>query len=211
MAAKDKRSAVVDLYRSRKTVRENKDALLVSQQFVHYSIKRFRETGEVLDHPRSGRPRSIRTPQFVEKIRSWIRRKPNRSMNTMAQEFNVATKTVRNIVHKDLGLHLYTLLLSAAAKKKRLDRSCQLLRLVGPKKSPIVIWMNEKLFNVEKAFNSHNDRVIASDLSAVPEAYKIIQKRQKPASVIVWAAVADSGEKSLIFIMEEGIRINSQV
>ncbi len=96
-------------------------------------------------------------------------------------------------------------LLSNATKKKRHERSWELLHLVSCEDSPLVIWTDEELCNSKEAFNSQNDRVIANDdLSSVPKAFKTIPMRQKSASIMVWSAVADSGEKSPIFFTEQG-------
>ena len=52
--------------------------LNISQKFVYRTIQRFRETGDVVDRARPGRPRTARTTKTVEAVGSRIRRNPLR-------------------------------------------------------------------------------------------------------------------------------------
>ena len=75
----------------------------------------------------------------------------------------------------------------------------------------VLIWSDEKMFAVESVTNNQNDRVYAhgpGDLSINVRSHLI---RQKPASVIVWAAVASDGSKSPLVVIDEGVKVNSQV
>ena len=48
--------------------------LKISERFVYRTLERYRDTGDVVDRDRSGRPRSVRTKKAVEAIRSRINR-----------------------------------------------------------------------------------------------------------------------------------------
>ena len=52
--------------------------LQISERFVYSTIQRFSETGSVNDPHRSGRPRTVRTPQAVKAVAARIRRNPVR-------------------------------------------------------------------------------------------------------------------------------------
>ena len=49
---------------------------------VRDTIRRYRETENYNDRPRSGRPRTARTPAKIRKIKGWTQRNPNSRMNS---------------------------------------------------------------------------------------------------------------------------------
>ena len=58
----------------------------VSKKLVWSTVKRFQETGQAVDRPRSGRPVTKRTDKAIKIISEKIRRNSNRSMRKMAKE-----------------------------------------------------------------------------------------------------------------------------
>lgn len=75
----------------------------------------------------------------------------------------------------------------------------------------VLIWCDEKIFTVQAAVNSQNDRVYAHSAQRLPEGYRTNFCRQKPVGVMVWAAVASNGSKSHLVFIQEGVKMNSQV
>eukprot|EP00095_Tigriopus_kingsejongensis_P011975 maker-scaffold906_size82779-snap-gene-0.13 protein:Tk11975 transcript:maker-scaffold906_size82779-snap-gene-0.13-mRNA-1 annotation:"1 transposase" len=159
--------------------------------------------------PYKDRSRPIRTRSLIKAVSNKIRRNPVRSMNLMAKDYNVSRRTMQRVVKEDLGLRPYKMqkrqLLSEATREKRLARSKILKRWLATHPDVIVIYSDEKLFDIERKFNSHNDRVISKDLSRVDPNVKFVFKRQKPESVMIWAAVASNGKKSPIFRIPDGV------
>lgn len=183
---------------------------------VYNVVKRYKETGGTSDRPRSGRPRSARTPQLKRSVREKIRRNSKRSIRQMAKDHGVAYGTMHSLVTKDLGCSSYRMqkrhVLSEATKEKRLDRSRKMLNVVKSGTKPAIIFSDEKLFNVEIAFNPQNDRILSqTTISQVPVNEKSVFKRQKPASVMVWAAVTSDGKKSPLIFVPEGVKISGTV
>jgi transposase len=43
--------------------------LKITRDKVYRTVKRLRETGSTADRPRSGRPRSVRTPELINKVK----------------------------------------------------------------------------------------------------------------------------------------------
>ena len=90
------RSKIIELFMAGKSQREILSDLkdeLVNRQLVYRTIKRYKDTGSVLDRPRSGLPTSVSTPQLKKKIASWITRR--RSIRKMARDFSVIHESVR--------------------------------------------------------------------------------------------------------------------
>ena len=53
---------------------------------------------------KSGRPRMVGTPQVINAVRSKIKRNPVRKQKIMAQEMDIAPRSMSRIIKQDLGL-----------------------------------------------------------------------------------------------------------
>ena len=102
-------------------------------------------------------------------------------------------------------------LLSDATKKKRLKRSKLLLKKILDDTQPTVLWTDEKLFAVQAIHNSQNDRIWTKNKESVPVELRTSFRRQKPASVMVWAGIMSSGLKTPLVFVEDGVKINQHV
>ena len=100
-------------------------------------------------------------------------------------------------VEKNLGTYPYKLqksqMLSEVTKQKRVQRAKGLLKRHKDGTLKNLVFSNKKIFTVEAAFNHQNDRVQSKSLLAKPEGMKKIHRSQKPASLIVWAALSSEG------------------
>ena len=70
---------------------------------MYHIIQRYKETGSLKDRARSGRPRNVRTPE-LRAIRKRIVRNRRRSMQKMSRDFGISSRSIRRVVHDDLGL-----------------------------------------------------------------------------------------------------------
>ena len=98
------REAMIKLHRAGYTNSEIVKLIKVPRSTVHHTGKRFKELGNLADRPRSGRPRSTRTPKLVKAVEARIKRNPQGSMRKMAREMDVDEKNMRNVVKTDLKL-----------------------------------------------------------------------------------------------------------
>ena len=57
-------------------------------------------------------------------------------------------------------------------------------------------------------FNSQNDKILAKSANSIPCLLKSIYCCQKPASIMVWAAIFKSRRSSFIFV-KEGTKVNA--
>ena len=71
-----------------------------------------------------------------------------------------------------------------------------------------IVFSDEKMFTVEAQFNPQNDRVLARHSEDIPEDMLTVYRRQKAASVMVWAAVSKTWKSPLIFV-KEGAKVNT--
>ena len=149
------RSEIIELFMAGKSQREILSDLkdeLVNRQLVYRTIKRYKDTGSVLDRPRSGRSTSVSTPQLKKKIASRITRNRRRSIRKMARDFSVSHESVRKVVRNDLGLKSlkrHTVHhLTPALRQKRFQRSKKLLARLAVGAENNVLFSDEKIFTV---------------------------------------------------------------
>ena len=67
------------------------------------------------------------------------------------------------------------------------------------------------MFTVEAVTKMQNDRVCAHSPGDLSVNVRSHLRRQKPASVMVWADVASDGSKSPLVVIDEGVNVISQV
>ncbi|XP_045462489.1 uncharacterized protein LOC123672444 isoform X2 [Harmonia axyridis] len=106
----EKRTAVITLHNAGKQPSEILKQLRgvgVTRLFVYRTLKRYRETGDVVDRVRTGRPRVVRTKKNIKAVRERIRRNPVRKQKVMAREMKISARSMSRILRDDLGMRAY--------------------------------------------------------------------------------------------------------
>ena len=211
-----KRSKIISLFESGKSAGEIFKMLgqeNFSRKLIYRTIKRYKETGSFNDKARSGRPRTERTIGLKAKVQKRIVRNPRRSMRKMARDFGVSSRTIRRVVHDQLGLKSLKRrkvhMLTKSIREKRLQRSRILLSRAAESVVDKILFSDEKLFTIEEVTNSQNDRIVSTSVKDIPEEVRFIPKCQKPASVMVWGGISANSRTNLIFV-PSGVKINSK-
>ncbi|QQP53727.1 Putative DD37D maT transposase [Caligus rogercresseyi] len=131
---------------------------------------------------------------------------PARSMNKMAQEYNVSARTIGKVVKAGLGMKPFKYrkihLLNEATRGKRKATSKLVLKWHADNPSVVVIFSDEKLFETTKKFNPQNDRILE------------YQKRLPDAEAGICdylGTVASNGKKSPLLRIPDGVKINKIV
>lgn len=104
---KELRAGIIRLFEQGKSGRQIAKDMNLPQRTVSDAIKRYQETGSHEDRPRSGRPRTARTPANKRKIKARIQRNKNSRKNStrkMGAALGISEASVRRILHKDLGV-----------------------------------------------------------------------------------------------------------
>lgn len=188
--------------------------LEISLMFVHRTIKRYAETSSVEDLPRSGRPRSVRTPALVKAVKARILRNPVRKQKLMAFQMKLSRETLKRVINQDLGLHAYKKktghLLNARLKKIRKERSQMLVRRYANNEHRSILFSDEKIFTIEEHFNKQNDRVYAHSSAEASEKISRVQRGHHPSSVMVWLGVSYLGPTEVHFC-QKGVKTGAKV
>ena len=161
MSAKEKRGAVIALHNEGVSSSEIAKGHKMYVVTVCKQIKHYNKLVTLDDRPRSGRPVTATTKKNKEKIRSRIRRNPQRSMRKMAKDIQISEGSVRKIVKKQLKFHPYKLakayLLTDKMKGERLKRAHKMRRLATAGRHHSILFTNEKILTVEQHHNSQNN------------------------------------------------------
>ena len=157
--------------------------LLIPRQRVSRTIKRYREFGNDQDRSRSGRPLTAVTPENINKVKCRIYRSPEQSMCKMAKEIGINEFSVRKIVKGKLRLRSYKInrvhFLNNRTKTQRLQKCRKMKRLVAAGRLQRVLFTDEKIFTVQRHFNSQNNRQLLRKKGLVA---KLIQRSLFPHS-----------------------------
>ena len=69
-------------------------------------------SGSALSSKPSGRPRNVRTPENMQRVRASVQQSPRRSARKHAAALGIADRTVRQILHADLKMHPYKMMVA---------------------------------------------------------------------------------------------------
>jgi transposase-like protein len=86
------------------------------QKSILRYVESHRNRGSVIDAKRTGRRRSVRNEETVERVQAAITYTPKKSARRLSQEIGVNRETVRNILRKELNLLPYKVQVSHKLK-----------------------------------------------------------------------------------------------
>ena len=186
--------------------------LKITRNLVYRTVKRLRKTGFICDRKRSGRPRSARTQQLVNKVKCRLYRKPKQSIRKMASQLRASRSTVQRVVVEELGLRPYKKRkahgLTQKQQAKRLPRIKALLERFADKDLDRLVFSDEKLFCLEEKHNSQNVRVYAASFEDIPEHLRTVERFLYEKRIMIWCGVSKKGKLPLHFV-EPGTKINA--
>ena len=191
-----KRNAIVELHQAGNCASKIIKGLKLPRSTVYNVLKRYKETGHASD-----RSKTARTPQLIKSVREKITRNSEKHQSACKRGTCGSSYHAPNC-RKDLGEYSYKKverqLLSEATRLKRLQRG---KHLSAGTRCPI-IWTDEKTFTVQRAHNRQNNRILAKSIKDIPPNIRVVGKRQKPESCIMWAGVTCDGQKTPLFFFE---------
>ena len=118
----------------------------------------------------------------------------------LQNEYKFSTNTIYSICFPRKQL------LSAKTVEKHLARARILFSQLEAGTLPNLVFCDEKKFDVQHHMNPQNDRVWSRDGEVGPRR---VTRDQGAASVMVWAAVTESGRSPLDFV-EQGVKLNQE-
>jgi hypothetical protein len=96
------------------------------------------------------------------------------------------------------------------SKEKRLEKCRNLVNLLKTKK-PIILFSDEKVFDVDSVSNSRLDRYVsAQKMEEVPDNIKYKFQTKHPASTMMFGLVSSDGKKMPPVFFPAGTKVNSE-
>ena len=182
--------------------------------YVRYLVKKVKETGILIHRPKREKPKTpVRTPENISVVVESVNEVPATSIHSPSQQLNISKTSLRQILHKDLGMTPYKVQL--VHELKPIDHPMRFRfakwpcdRLIedpdfGKKKN---IFSDEAHFDLGGYVNKQNCRIWGTEN---PHAY--IAKPMHPKRVTVWCGFWSSGPIMTIFFeneQEEVITVN---
>ena len=143
------------------------DASLPSRQAVYNLVARFRETGSVIDKPRSGRP-SLLTDDAISNVSKRMETSPQKSVRRLSQESGLSPTTTHKALKK-LELHPYRIRVVHELKEPDYEKRsffCNwfktLIEKNGDDLMDKIFFSDEAWFNLSGFVNSQNSRIWAT-------------------------------------------------
>jgi transposase len=209
MKSKDLQNIVLSKYRNGETATKIFQDLNggLSRRTVFVWCKMIRETGTITLARPLGCPRIVRTKNLIQKVKSRLKRKKPVSIRKLANELDISTGSVYNILRDDLGYRAYKRrvqpLLTDAQKMKR-KKFANWVRTNFKKEQTLkFVFSDEKMFDVNGMYNRQNQRVWAVDRREADENGGRKHKQKFPQKVMVWLAVSSTGVSPLV-ILDKG-------
>ena len=78
-----------------------------SAPYIHYIVKKVKETGILIDKQNREKPKTVHTPENIAAVAESVCEAPSTSIHRRSQQFNILATSLRQILHKDLGITPY--------------------------------------------------------------------------------------------------------
>ena len=179
----------------------------VSRATVYRWVDRILKSG-ISAKTSSGRPRSVRTKQFIAKVRRNVLSNKNRkSARKIAKDTICSPQTVLRTIHNDLCLKAYTRIrvpsLTTAQILKIKSFSHWIRNRFDHALCRKILFSDEKVFNQDGQYNRQNDRVYAESRKAANEALGLRKVHKFPFKVMVWYGLTYDGPTKPVFLPEK--------
>ena len=176
-----------------------------------YKVGRMKAANQSLDTRYKGGKRTKRTPEFIEGIFSVVCSDPSMKIRQIAKHIKVSEPTTRRAVRKDLCLfpykHRVTQLVPKKARPVRVSRGNKLKEWRKENPDTVIIWTDEKTWNVDSTKNNQNDRYLSYCIEAVPQKYRTT----RPSGVMMLGVAASDGKVMPPIWIDKGAKVDSKV
>ena len=158
------------------------------KQTISSIVTKFKQTGSVLDLPRS-----VRTQEMIKKVENLIQDRPNISVSAGALELDISPSSFYRTI-KELGFRPFKPCAAIDLSDDDFDRRQEFCESMidrinaEPGILDKIIWSDESEFKLNGTINRHNCRYWASTNS-----HELIPRSQYADGVMVWCGITSSG------------------
>lgn len=180
---------------------------VVSLPTINRWIKSIKVIGDIDLKKSPGRPRKVRTKNAIKFIKNRLKSKKRLSSNKFAKELNISQRSVRRILHEDLGCSAYKIRKEPAIKDDQKDKRVKfanwILNNFTEDQTKKILFSDEKIFSLDGVYNIQNDRIWAVNRKEADKKGGIKRLNKFPTKVMVWLGVCVEGLTTLV-ILDKG-------
>lgn len=169
--------------------------------------QKIRKTGSIDLHHPSGRKRSARSKNIINKVKSKLKGKKNKSIRILGTELSISHESVRTILKEDLQLYPYKIRieprLTDEQQRKRMKFANWIRHKFKKNQTLKILFSDEKIFDMNGMCNAQNDRVWAINRVEANASGGVKQKSKFPQKVMVWLGVCSEGISPMV-ILDKG-------
>lgn len=172
-------------------------------------VSTFRATASTLKRKSTGRPRSARTPENIDRVRAAVEASPRRPARKQAAALHMSDRSVRRILRFDLHFHPYKMAIVQQLKPNdyanRRAFAEQMIDLMTDEK--IFMMSDEAHFHLDGYVNKQNFRYWS-----ITNPEELHERPLHSPKVTVWCGVTKSCVIGPYFFEEGGrtVTVNSQ-
>ena len=165
----------------------------ISLSTIERWCRRILEVGTIdLVNPR-GCSRTTRTKAAIQKIKRRLNRRKPLSSRKLDSALGISRSSVQRILKNDLELQAYKMqkepLLTDEHKEKRMKFANWIRTNCRKENTMNILFSEEKMFDIDGIYNSHNDRIWVVNRVATDAKGDISRKRKFQQKVMVWLGV----------------------
>lgn len=151
--------------------------------------------------PKSGRPKTISTDDFIEDVRNLFESKPDVSVRTAADQLSASSSTLQRIKKKTLGLNAYTKQFAPKyrdGQELRAKRGCGTILYLARNKK---ILMDDETYVVDDPAEMPGKEFYhATSINNVDQVHKFKRKQKFPRKFLIWQLIDSSGNVSVPYV-----------
>lgn len=171
-----------------------------SRNTIKLWVDTFRSTGSTAKGRPTGRPRSVRTPDNVERVRQAVLTSPHRPARRQAAALGMSDRSIRRILHSDLHFHPYKIaIVQKLQPQDYANRQTFSEQMIDLDDEKILVMSDEAHFHLDGYVNKQNFRYWSN---ANPQ--ELHERPLHSAKVTVWCAVTKKCVIGPYFFEEDG-------
>ena len=180
----------------------------VKLRTVYNWIKIIKEKNTIEAEKSPGRPRNIRTKQFVKSVKRIVKKnKKKKSARALAKEMNCSPQTILNAIHDDIGCKTYRKYivqqLTPAQNIKRKQFCCWIRKNISFDMVEKIMFSDEKIFDGDGQFNSKNDVVYAETRTEADLNGRQFTKKKFPLKAMIWVGITFNGATRIVVLPKD--------
>ena len=195
---KNNESVIATQRAFRRHFRLGQRAPIPDRKMILLWVSNVRATGSTLKRRPPVRPRSVRTPENVQTVRASIEQSPRRSTRKHAAALGISNRSVRRMLHQELGMPPYKMMLAQELSERDWETRrtlCQEVQQHVPR-AAVALFSDEAHIYLCGPVNKQNFQYWTVD-----NPRELHERPLRSPYVTVWCAIAEFGMWGPYFFM----------